>query len=73
MLGDDINDQRVPDQPHQHDEREKERHQPSVRQERMLLFLCILHAGVPDRTIHQLSRVPVKHDVTLACKTIKKR
>lgn len=42
MFGNDINHQRIPDKSDQHDEREEERDQPGVGQERMLVPFLLL-------------------------------
>lgn len=49
VLGDDIDDQRIAYEPYQHDEGEEERHQPGVRQERVLPpFFHVLQGEVPS-------------------------
>lgn len=60
VFGDYIDYQRVPDEPHQHDESEEERHQPGVRQEWVLPLLRILQRSIQLRRIepHQDCRIP---------------
>lgn len=59
VLWDYIDDQRVPYESHQHDEREEKWHQPGICQERVLAFLHLVQGQVPRGIIQQhLWRVP---------------
>ena len=61
VFGDDIDDQRVAHQTHQHDEGEQEGHQPGVGEEGVLvpvlLFLVVVAPASSQREVHPLRAV----------------